>query len=520
MTTRHDASNPPADFWEAVFRHKKKILLTPLVIIAAAAAVILWAPRTYRSEAKLYLRVGRESVGLDPTATIGQTISLMQSGRDSEVNSALEVIASRAVISQVVDAISPEYVLRGGPEKAKSDNPAAAVVANVASIAGGAIKAIKSIDPVEPREEAAIELEKRLTINSERNSTVIAVLYEADTAEGAQAILDKLIEVYKREHVRINSNPDSATFFAKQRDLLEVRLGEVNERMRVAKNRMGLASIAGRRSTLEHQLQAVEQESYATEQALATASARAGDLTKQLDALPERMIASRTSIPNEGADALRAQLFALQRRQIDLKARYSDSHPLVIAISNQVDEAEKVVNKESTSREETVDDINPIHRQLSLDLKQQQTTIAGLEARLDTLSEQKNLIHQDLKQLNRDEKELDELAREVSLAESKFFKYSQDYEQARVDGELEKQRISSVSLLQPATLAEKPVSPSKLLVLLGAVALALGGTFSWVLACEQFNDRVRSREDVERWLSVPVLSEIPKSPIHGRVINY
>ncbi|MEM8864843.1 MAG: Wzz/FepE/Etk N-terminal domain-containing protein [Planctomycetota bacterium] len=506
------------DFWNVVFRHKKKIIFLPLVTLLMATAVILWMPRKYRSEARLQLQVGRESVGIDPSATTGQMISLQQTGREAEVASAIDLVGSRGVLTQVVDELGADYVLRGGPagEVAEPSPVFEAVMTPLKAV----IHALKSIDPVSDREEAIIQLEKNLKLESERNSAVIVATIESKSSLGAQTILNKIVDVYKREHLRVHRNPESQDFFLEQRELLEARLEKANREMREAKNRMGLASIAGRRSTLESQLKLVEQESYSTEQNLATSLARVTDLTKQLEVLPERMIASRRSVPNEGADLLRDQLYELQMRQMDLRARYNDSHPLMVAISAQVEEAEKVVQDQSEQREETTDDINPIHRSLALELRQQRNAMAGFEARLTTLREQKELILNDLKQLNAHEVELDDLHREVEIARTKFFKYAENLEQARIDRELEDQKISSVSMAQEPTLQEKPTSPSKVLLGLGGILFAVGGTVTWVTAAEQMSDRLRTSDDIEQQLDLPVLAEIPRSKIHGRMLNY
>lgn len=517
MNSRQHSVISPSDFWETVFRHKKKLLITPALILLAATAVILFAPRTYQSEAKLFLQIGRESIGLDPTATTGQTVSLQQNGRDAEIVSAMEVITSRGLISKVVDELGAEYVLRGGPAgEVKQEN----IFKKLTAPLGATLKMLKSIDPVSPREEAIIELEENLEVDSERDSTVIVVQYEADTPTGAQEILAKIVETYQQEHLRIHRNPESQQFFADQRTLLEKRLEEANRQVRDTKNRMGIASVEGRRDSLEQQIRSIEAETYTTEQNLATALASSSDLTRQINQMPERMIASKRSMPNEGADMLRDQLYALQMRQMDLKARYNDSHPLVVAISSQLDEAKKVVEDQSENRQETIDDVNPNRRQLSLQLQQQQSVVAGLEARLETLQDQSKLVLQDLRELNKYEMQLDELTRRVSLARSKFFKYAENFEQARIDQELESQEISSVSVAQDATYSEKPVSPSKALVGLGAILLAFGGTVTWVAASEQLNDRLRTDEEAEQHLGLPVFAAIPDSDIHSRVLNY
>ena len=64
----------------------------------------------YKSEARLLVRIGRESVSLDPTATTGQVISVGQS-RESEINSELEILKSRELAQKVVDAIGPRAFL-------------------------------------------------------------------------------------------------------------------------------------------------------------------------------------------------------------------------------------------------------------------------------------------------------------------------------------------------------------------------------------------------------------------------
>ena len=77
---------------ETCVRHQKALVRTPLIILAIGAIVYVFAPRIYRSEACIFLRLGRESVGLDPTATTGQTLALQQADRKDEVKSAIEVM--------------------------------------------------------------------------------------------------------------------------------------------------------------------------------------------------------------------------------------------------------------------------------------------------------------------------------------------------------------------------------------------------------------------------------------------
>ena len=192
---------------------------------------------------------------------------------------------------------------------------------------------------------------------------------------------------------------------------------------------------------------------------------------------------------------------------------------MLLAIQEQIAEAQAVLDAEDSQREVTTDDINPIFQQLSLDLRIEQNKIAGLEARLSALAEQREGILAELRQLNADGVTVEELEREVMVARNNWIQYSENLEQARIDQQREESRVSNVSLAQSATLNEKPVSPSKALVGLASLLLASAGTLAAVLFSERMNTRLRTREDIEGALNVPLVGEIPKGGRHSRVLT-
>ena len=192
-------------------------------------------------------------------------------------------------------------------------------------------------------------------------------------------------------------------------------------------------------------------------------------------------------------------------KSLDLQARYSDSHPLVQAVNDQLKEAKQLLAQQAAERTETTDDINPIHRQLSLELKHEYSVVAGLKARVEELLGQKETVLADQRAVNQFEVTLDQLSRQTDLARSKFFQYARTMEEARIDKELESERISNVSIVQPATFAEKPVTPSALLVGLATLVLATAGTGALVLASEQLSNHVLVAKDVDDAHGLPIL---------------
>jgi uncharacterized protein involved in exopolysaccharide biosynthesis len=208
---------------------------------------------------------------------------------------------------------------------------------------------------------------------------------------------------------------------------------------------------------------------------------------------------------------------------MDLGARYSDSHPLVKAAKNQLEEAKGVLATQAAERLETTDDINPIYRNLSMELKQQQGVVAGFKARQAELAEQKGVILAELRKLNNQDLQIDQLSREVDLARDKFLQYSRNMEEARIDKELETGGISNVSIVQPATFAEKPISPSKPVVGLATLLLAAASTISLIVAREPSSFGL-STGGLENGYESPAFESAPlrhdvQSKVNGRNVD-
>ena len=95
------------------FRHWKKILGFATVTLVLAMGIIVVYPKKYVSEAKLYVRMGRENVALDPTVTTAQTV-MVQRTQENEINSLLDILGSRWMAEKVVDAVGVEKILSNG----------------------------------------------------------------------------------------------------------------------------------------------------------------------------------------------------------------------------------------------------------------------------------------------------------------------------------------------------------------------------------------------------------------------
>lgn len=482
----HFTNKPLSSDPIAVLKRRKWIIvLWPLACVVLGALLFAFFPRTYQSEARLFLRVGRESVGIDPTATTGQTMPLYNSNRKDEVKSAETVFQSKNVAAQVVDQLGADAILRGGD--VENDGKPGVLSSVIRKPVEFVVNWIKSLDPISQREEAIIAVQRALFVDSEKDAPVVVIRYKASSPKFAQKVCQAVVKVGQQEHMRIHRNDEAHLFFEEQRERLRQQLDTSLEALRQAKDEMGLTDVQQRRKTLEAQYKSVGLERLTAHQAMATSQARIADLQQQLEKVPERLVSTERSVPNQGADLLRDRFYELQMKSMDLSARYNDTHPLVVAVNEQLKEAEAVLSDQADRRTETTDEVNPIHRELNLKLKVEKNILSGLEGRIAQLDQQREQTLVELRHLNECELKIDQLARDSELARDKYLQYARNLEEARIDQILESERISNVAMVQPATMSEKPVAPSRLVTAAGIFLLSIAGTVGLVLFAEREN---------------------------------
>src|SRR5262249_45827413 len=90
------------DLATVLFRHKKTIVGVFVLVVVAVGVGTYTAPRLYRSDAKLLLKLGRENLTMDPTIRGGQVVPITQSS-EAQINSEIEILKSADVVSMVID---------------------------------------------------------------------------------------------------------------------------------------------------------------------------------------------------------------------------------------------------------------------------------------------------------------------------------------------------------------------------------------------------------------------------------
>ena len=287
----------------------------------------------------------------------------------------------------------------------------------------------------------------------------------------------KLIDSYLDEHLRLNRTRGSHEFFADQTRRLREELSRKEGDLRDLKNKTGLASPADQRQMMVARIGRLEDELLHAEAARAVARAKVRELREKLASLPDTEVTNETSgFGNEGTDRMRDQFYALQVREKEAQAKYTDDHPKMRQIREQIAAARSVLDEEERGRRQVTKEPSRLHHQAELALLGEEPALASLEAQADQMRAQLAVVRKELTTLNENELRLAALQRDVDLLEADYRKYSANLEQARIDQQLEAQRMSNISIAQPASYEPRPVRPRTTLnLLLGLCAGALGG---------------------------------------------
>jgi uncharacterized protein involved in exopolysaccharide biosynthesis len=516
---------------EAVIRHRGKVFFFLLAVIAASGLTAALTPRSYRSEGKLLVRLGRENATLGPTATLGsESVVAVPSSREPDINSAVELLCSRAVLEKVVDAVGPEKILSpdapavsGQSAERRPNRQGEPEAAALAAVAGGDVRGglsgwwdrYRSDRTLPSRERAVRTLIQRVSAVPVHRSNVIVVSCEGPSPEWAQAVVANLMDCFLSEHVRMNRPRSSREFFASQFARVQRELAEAEGRLRDLRATTGLISPADQRKAMVDRVSRLEDDLLHAEGAAAVAETRLQHLQAKLVELPARQLASATEgFGNEGSDRMADQLYALEVRREEAAAKYAPEHPVMVQLEQQVAAARELLKHRPKTRTQTTTTKSRVLEEAEVALFQEQYAMASSRAQAESLRSQLARARHSLELFNGQEMQIAALERDAEIKRGACRTYAASLEEATTDQAIQSQRISNLTVAEPATFEPVAVRPRKGVILGSGLLLGLCGALALALACDLSDHRLRKPEDVERELNLPVLGCIPRLQEH------
>lgn len=498
----HPQHSPPrpatsltvADVQYIVFRHKGKIIAFALAGMLAAAAIVLLRPPLYRSEAKLLIRYVLETKSMPGVADDAQ-IRTPDSRGDSIINSELQVLSSWDLALKVADAVGPERILPK-PEARKDIYRAAAMLLN------------------------------GLEVEVPAKSTVIRVSIGHPDPTMPQILLSNLISAYLQKHVQIHRAVGTYdAFLSEQTDRFRNALRDTEQQLRDLKNKARIISVDDSKKALLDAMSRLQQDLFAAEAELAERQgildSLQGQATNGVASADQQPAMSDTTQARQRVEqykTLLAQLEALRSQEPGLLSRFTEAHPSVAALRQQIDRLEqqrRQMEQENPQLALLVStSASPTHAQF--DPVAESARLTALQMRIRALTNRLEQIRLEAAGLDAAAPEIRELERKRQTEEEAYREYAKALEQARIDNALGPGKISNVSIVQAPAPPSRDLSELKKPVLI-ALVLGFGGGIGLALLIELFLDQsLRRPSEIESRLQLPLFLTIPRLSANGR----
>jgi uncharacterized protein involved in exopolysaccharide biosynthesis len=354
------------------------------------------------------------------------------------------------------------------------------------------------------------------------DSNVVQVTYFADTSEEAERILRLIVDEYIEQQAAIQSGSDKLLkFYEQEKQRVEGELREAEDRLNEWQGKNATVSIKEQITSQIDLLESRRKALQETDATLEATKAKAVMLTKHLAAQPERLLMGQEQVKNPLVMKLREQLAVAEASLQDLLQRFTDKHRTVIEKKEQI----VFLKKELAMSEETIlgretTHPNPLKENLKQQLSDAQALMSFLGSQKQMLERQVQRGSEALSDLREKKMKVDELSRLVDLHRDSFMLYGKKLEEGRIATGLGKEQLANVALIGPpyANPNKDHVDRENMVFLSALVGLGLGMAIAFGL--EFFNNALRTRQDVEYYLGLPVLAAVPELPPKPLLLEY
>lgn len=505
----------------ATRRHWMAAMFCFGILMFGLVTFLIIVPRQYISSGKLFVRHGRGGVTLDPTATTSKNVHIQET-RDAEINTVADVLGSRALLEQVVDHFTPKTILES--HFFLSDYiqlPEISLPSFSTADATDSLDGVESsYDDLMERELAILKLDGNVDVKASKKAATVNITVKAGTPKLAQEMVSFMMDRYLDMHIAARKTDGSQNFFEEQLKLQRKSMVEAQHTIRDYKNAIGIMSVEGERSSLQMQLDRVEHGLIQADSDAAAARERVATLANQLVQLDPSVVATRVEgNANEGADMMRNSLFTLEAQREELSSRYYPTHPDVQALTAAIEQARKYVDQHPYDREEVTTAMNPTRMEIEKAMLLARAEVESTAARRQALVGKQAMLESRLDDLNDCEARLRLMERDLEIASNNHKEYAEKLEEARINAALDRDRISNVKIVQPASLVVKAVSPRRSIIFVFGTAFMTCVSLALAYFLDSIDTTLRTSDDLAEHIDVPVLVSLPravaKQPISG-----
>lgn len=462
------------DIVMAVFRSPIKFIFWFLVFFSLVVLAYLVVPRKYASDGKLFVQVGRSSVGASPT-TSAATISL-QDSRETEVKSVVDLLGSRKLAGSVADIVGVDRILE--PHSAigrfLDDLPELDLGTAVVDDSETGLSD-EEIDAINRRNKAIKSLMEEISLGHEKNTTVVSISVESSTPFLAKDIIQAYLDEYQKVHVDINT-PQGGGFYDQQLAKHKDALVAAESKIEAFRSGLAVLDVKSARLLLQKEIDQLKLDALTTAVKLSEAQEKSFRMQASYAKVPEFVVGIDTVTSSLARDKAREALYNLELQESEMASKLNDGNPKLAAIRAAIRKSKSQLKRIPQTFKEAERKMNPAHKEILVMLTEADAQADAFKKRLQATEALISMKVAEVGRLNKLALEESAMLREVEIQRKTMMTIAdKSAESATIDA-LDSERISNVAVAQAAALIPKKVFPS------GMMFAVLGGAISTVLA--------------------------------------
>lgn len=457
------------EFLSIVFRERLRLILVFLVLCGAVIGYAYTLTPYYEATTRLLVKSGREfQTRSDPNQPI---VAVPSSTKQEIVNSEIQILTSRDLTVAVVAKVGPEKLYPGS---------------------GSAEAAVRSFQT--DFKAAPVEL-----------SDVIDVTYRNPNHDVAVEALTALVQLYQQKHAEMFADP-RYKFLEQQTGQYQDQLDTVAKKIAAVRADKSLFDVDNQRSKLLDERAAVAG-------ILTQLKSQSIDTHRRIDFLTSRLKTTPALIPagEAAADAVeqaKARLLDLQVKQQQLKERYvGDVKPLQDAQS-EIEKLRQFVSRNDPLNRKVWSQRNTAYDDMTVALNRAMADAAPLDQQIALREKEAQSIETRLRDLGEGGRSLEDLERERRTLEELVHTYRTRYEEARMNEDLDRERVVSVSTIQRPDAPLRPAGPKHMPFIIGGILIGIVGAGGMLLYLLVFRETLITVESVERVVGLPVVASV------------
>jgi polysaccharide biosynthesis protein PslE len=442
------------DFLTIFFKYKKMIMIVFLLGAVTGTIIILNIPKAYEAKASLLVKFGREFMYRSELGDKAGSMIVM--GRAEAMNNEIKILKNQDLIKQVVRKVGVENLY---PNLIGKKMPLGITAEDI----------------------AVGYFDKNLNVTIAAGSNVIEVFFKhVNPAVAAQAV-NTLIEFFQDKHVEVYSDPKSS-FLEEQTREYRTKLRETEGTLQAFKQKHQVFSLDEQRTALLKQRSELDT-------VLKTTETHVRELQERIAFVKS----PRWSI-EAGGDG-KSQLAALEQREQALLEKYNEGSRPVQSIRTEI-QARKDSNQRS------------MEDSRRLELSRLQGEVGALQVKADGIRRQLGQIIGEVQTLDSREKDFSGLKRELATHEANYKTYLDKSEESRISEDLDKRKMTNVSVLQAAIAPVVPARSDQGRYFFLTIILGLGGGIGLAFLRERIPQRCTTALSAEKHLGLPVIVAI------------